>query len=245
MFDPLEIFRSVEIIWVVWLASCLSLAVMTIIGLSKVRFRHLVRTFQRDERGAAYALSYVMVVPLYFIFVCLVVETSNILVTKIGTVYSAYAGARTAIVWDSAASESEVRRRTVDSARQAFVPFATGVRLKGAAAPSLNSDQTKYLNTYEKYVDKPAVSRANLVTKLGNTKEKLLVDYQPPSDWQDDVNVEVTYEFRFHVPVIAHALGKRGTDGHRYYKIVTSVQLQNEGPQNDNQRMGISYASPD
>ena len=245
MFDPLEIFRSVEIIWMIWLASCLGLACLTIIGLSRIRFRHFVRTFRRDERGAAYALSYVMVVPLYFIFVCLVVETSHILVTKTGTVYAAYAGARTAIVWGSAVDPSEARQRTIVAARQAFVPFATGVRVAGATSPAPTSDQRKYADTYEDYVDKPAVARGNLMTKLANTQDKLSVDYSPPSDWQDDVNVEVTYQFRFHVPVIAHALGTKESDGHRYYSIKTSVKLQNEGPQNTNQRMGISYASPD
>ncbi len=245
MFDPLEIFRSVELIWLIWLLSCLALMSMTIGGLLKIDWRMFRRRFSRDERGAAYALSYVMIVPLYFIFVCLVVETSNILVTKIGTVYSAYAGARTAIVWDSAANPTEVEQRTLDAARQAFIPFATGVRVLGAAVPALNADQTRYLATYEDYVDQPAVSRENLTTKIANAQEKLTINYTPPSDWQADVDVEVLYQFRFHVPVIAHALGSKGPDGHRYYEIKTSVKLQNEGPQNTNQKMGISYASPD
>jgi hypothetical protein len=243
MFDPLELFRSVECIWIVWLISCLGLAVMTVWGISRVRWCHFFR-MAGDEEGAAYALSYVMVVPLYFIFVCLVVESSNILITKVGTVYAAYAGARTAIVWDSATTASDVRQRTIASARQAFVPFATGIRTNGASVPALTSEQRKYLNAYEDYVSGNGVSRGNMETKLNNTREELSVEYLPPVDWADDAEVKVTYRFRFHVPVIGHALGTRDADGYRYFSIRTSVKLQNEGPQNDSKRMGISYASP-
>ncbi len=245
MFDVWELFRSVEIIWVIWLASCLSLATMTAIGLSRVRWNGFLKQTITNEDGAAYALSYVMVVPLYFIFVCLVVETSHMLVTKAGTVYAACAGARTAIVWDSAGPASEVRQRVTDSARQAFVPFASGVRVKGSPAVTPSSSQQKYADVYEDYAGDPAVSRGNLMNKLANATDKLAVDYRPPSSWVDDAEVEVDYQYRFYVPVIGHALGAKGDDGYRYYSMESTVKLQNEAPQNDAQRTGISYASPD
>lgn len=242
MFEPTELFRSVEIIWVIWLVSCIAVLWITVCGLSRVSWKRLVR-LHRDEQGAAYALSYVMVVPIYFLFICLVVESSNILIAKVGTVYSAFAGARTAVVWDSAASPSDARDRITESARQAFVPFATGVKVGNDSPPSLSSRQREYLEAYEDYVTGRRVSRGNMQTKLANANEKLSVDYVPAADWKDDAEVKVTYQFRFYVPGIGHALGRRGSDGYFYYDIESSVRLQSETPQNGAGQMGISYAS--
>ncbi len=244
MFDPYELFRSVESIWLIWIFSCIGLGALTVAGLSRIRWRRAIPRFPRDERGAAYALSYVMVVPLYFIFVCLVVETSHILVTKAGTVYAAFAGARTAVVWESA-EPGEVRIRTMIAARQAFVPFATGLKIPGATVPPATSTHNRYLETYKELLDDRPVSDGYLLTKLANTDTALDVDYRAPASWSDDVQVNVVYRFRFHVPVIGHALGTRAEDGYRYFNIATTVRLQNEGPQNATQRTGISYASPE
>ncbi len=243
MFDPLELFRSVEVIWLIWLCSCLGLCGLTVLGLARVSWRRLWRQ-RHDERGAAYALSYVMVVPLYFMFVCLVVESSNILVTKVGTVYAAFAGARTAVVWQSAALPAAAEQRITQSAQQAFVGFASGIRVATDPAANPDSNQKRYLDTYENFFDDPAVSRNILTTKLANAQSRLQVTYQSATGWSDDVQVDVEYQFRFHVPVIGHALGTRGADGYRYFPIRSAVKLQNEGPQNETQRTGIRYASP-
>ncbi len=242
MFDPLELFRSVEWIWLIWLASCVVVFSITTWGLSRVSWAQLAQ-LHHDQQGAAYALSYVMVVPIYFFFVCLVVESSNILITKAGTVYSAFAAARTAVVWESATSPDDARSRITASARQAFVPFATGVKVQGASTPNLSSQQREYLDAYEDYVSGKRVSKGNIETKLANADQKLTVDYQPAGSWKDDVEVKVSYQFRFHVPGIGHALGTLGADRYFYYDIESTVQLQSEDPQNDSGQTGISYAS--
>lgn len=244
MNDPLEIFRSVEIIWVLWLVSLAGLCLLTRAGLRRVRWAKAVR-IHSDEKGAAYALSYVMVVPLYLIFVCLVVETSTILVTKIGTVYAANAGARAAIVWQSSAQPDEVENRVAAASRQSMVPFATGLRVPGTAPAPTSSNSIRYLDAYESMIDDPPVPRSRMANRLDNVATAMDVEFRPAASWSDDVEVTVSYRFRFHVPVIGHALGTRGADGYRYYTIQSTVRLQNEGPQNQNQRTGISYASPE
>ena len=58
----------------------------------------LLRRLASDEDGAAYTLSYVMVIPLYALLICLIIESVLMMTAKLGTVYSAYAAARTASV---------------------------------------------------------------------------------------------------------------------------------------------------
>ena len=60
----------------------------------------LVR-FLRDEEGAAYSLSFVMVIPIFALMICLIIEGALIMTAKLGTVYAAFAAARTASVWSS------------------------------------------------------------------------------------------------------------------------------------------------
>ncbi len=55
-----------------------------------------------DEDGAAYTLSYVMVIPVYALLICLIIESVLMMTAKLGTVYAAFAAARTASVWSSA-----------------------------------------------------------------------------------------------------------------------------------------------
>ena len=60
-----------------------------------------LRRFAHDEEGAAYSLSFVMVIPIYGALDVLDHRRTLILTAKLGTVYAAYAAARTASVWSS------------------------------------------------------------------------------------------------------------------------------------------------
>jgi len=65
-----------------------------------------------------------MVMPIYILLLCLVIETTMGLIAKIGTVYSAYAAARNAIVYssiDPASADERARHAAV----RAMVPFAS------------------------------------------------------------------------------------------------------------------------
>jgi hypothetical protein len=93
MFD---LFSSFRLIWAIWAGSLLLTTWFTIRGLRHVRPAHL-QQIAYDENGAAYTLSYVMVVLLYVFFMCLVVETTLLILAKFGVNYAAFAGARSAI----------------------------------------------------------------------------------------------------------------------------------------------------
>lgn len=98
MMDKGEWLRSVESIWLVWLGCSSILATLLITALRRLRGERL-RQFLHDESGAGYALPYVMTFPVYLLLVCLVIQSTIIIMVKTGTIYAAYAAARAAAVW--------------------------------------------------------------------------------------------------------------------------------------------------
>ena len=79
-----------------------------------------LRRLAVEEDGAAYTLSYVMVIPVYALLICLIIETCLMLTAKLGTVYAGYAAARSASVWSSATTWKKFRR--IRGYRQMQVP---------------------------------------------------------------------------------------------------------------------------
>lgn len=194
-----------------------------------------------DEDGGAYTLSYVMVVPFVLLFMCLVVETTCMLSAKLGTVYSAFAGARVATVWSSATSWNQTQERIEQAAVKAFVPFASGA--SNGPSDGGEADIDGYYNSYVAYVDEP-VSKAYVGKKYKNTLNSISVKTDgPPEKWDNDITITVIYQSPFRVPGIGRLLGEKGNDGGYYFPLQFSVTLQNEGPQNDKQDLGIGYGT--
>lgn len=194
-----------------------------------------------DEDGGAYTLSYVMVVPFVMLFMCLVIESTLMLSAKLGTVYSAYAGARVASVWSSATSWERAQTRIEQAAIQSFVPFASGSAGKMDEAGDV--DHQRYYESYSDFVDDPT-SSAYVRKKYRNAQSSLTITTDgPPSNWNSDITVTVTYDFPFRVPGIARLLGERGSDGEYYFPLTSRITLQNDGPQNDTQDLGIGYGT--
>ena len=89
-----------------------------------------MRRLANDEDGAAYTLSYVMVIPVYALLICLIIESVLMLTAKLGTVYAAYAAARTASVWSSATTWE----KTMEKAKKAAFTIDDAVRQRHASA---------------------------------------------------------------------------------------------------------------
>ena len=195
-----------------------------------------------DEEGGAYTLSYVMVVPFVMLFMCLVVETTLMMSAKVGTLYAAYAGARVGSVWSSATDWQSAEERIEFAAIKAFVPFASGSS-DGEGATVADAD--RYFASYSDYVDEP-VSEKYIHKKYANASNKLKVKTNgPPSQWDSEIRVTVTYESPFRVPGIGKLLGADGGEGRYYFPVESSVTLQNDGPQNASQDLGIGYGRLD
>lgn len=242
-----DFFESFEAIAVIWVLSSVAVAVITIIALNRIRWKH-IRAVIRDEDGAGYTLSYVMTIPLYLILVCAVVETSLMLVAKIGTVYSAYSAARTASVWQPMTGTRGAAQHVQRAAAQSFVPFASGIaRDNGSTTQSrqMNEylkayrDHCRYLGTqpnYENYLrSKFAYSQRAVAARID-------VDaVQGGEKWQEEITAKVSYRFPFHVPLMGMLLGTPdGANGY-YYEISSDVTLENENPRNEQKDLGIDY----
>jgi len=241
-----------EAIWIVWaLSASLSLWI-TIVAVNRIRWHH-IRSIVYREDGAAYTLSYVMTVPLYILLICAFVETSLMLMAKIGTVYSAFAGARTAIVWqpiDGAAAEGKAHQAAV----RTMTPFAGGLVELRTNPPGQWGEPTgaekNYLRAYQDYVKESGGTpgseryiRAKYRYAERATALSMEVRRQPGGQvWDEEIEVTVEYDFPFAIPILGKALGtKQG--GEYVYIIRSSVTLQNECPRNEEKRLGISYAS--
>ena len=203
--------------------------------------QHFGQKLLREEDGGAYTLSYVMVIPLLMLLTCVIIETTLMMCARVGTSYSAFSGARTAIVWSSASdSWSDVEARIEQAAIQSFVPFASGTDA-GSANSSLTS---AYVDSYSSFADDP-VADGYVRAKYANAIRGLKITASgPPSSHNSDIKVTVEYKFRFNIPGIGKLIGEQDGEGY-YFPLESSVTLQNEGPQNDAQDLGIGYGKLD
>jgi hypothetical protein len=199
-----------------------------------------LRGFHDDELGGAYTLSYVMVFPFMMLLIALLVETVLMMNSKLGTVYSAYAAARAASVWSSADQWPDAQRRIEKAARQAMVPFASGSNRDGGAV----AEEDDYQRAYQAWVDDP-VSAGYVRAKMRDAFNNMQVEVERPSQWDSEIKVRLTYQYPFRVPGLGRLLGQQQSSGSYTFPLTTEVSLQNEGPQNPTQTLGIPYGSPD
>lgn len=194
-----------------------------------------------EEDGAAYTLSYVMVIPMYAILMCLMIETVLMLTAKLGTVYSAFAAARTASVWSSATTWDKTMQKAKSAAMKTMVPFASGTQ--GGLAQAASTDAVAYAAAYHAYVKRP-ISDKYLLSKYGYAKKHVKVEIAgPPTSWNADITAKVSYDFPFNVPGIGRLLGRRGFDGRYYFTITSEATVPNEAPQDDRKTIGIGYGT--
>ena len=128
-----EYFRSVEDVWAVWFAGAALLAFLILRAGRRRRWRDFAR-FLADERGASYALPYVLTFPVYVLVICVMIQATMIIMVKMQSMYAAYAAARAAVVWRSAEPEAEDETKAIERATHkarraaalAMTPVASG-----------------------------------------------------------------------------------------------------------------------
>lgn len=198
------------------------------------------RKLAGDEHGGAYTLSYVMVIPVLMLLTCVIVESTAMMCAKVGTVYAAYSGARTAAVWSSTSQNwPNAEDRIEQAAVKSFVPFAGGTGSNGSAP----NESTDYARAYAAFADEPAESY--IKAKYANAIRRMTVTTNgPPSSHDSDIRVTVEYRFRFNIPGIGKLLGEKDADGY-YFPLSSTATLQNEGPKNRRQDLGIGYGKLD
>lgn len=195
----------------------------------------------KEENGAAYSISYVMVIPVYAMFMCVIIETSAFLPAKMGTTYSAQAAGRTAAVWESASDWDIAESKSVAAGKRAFVPFASATQ--GLSFRAVSADAGIYVAAHKAFSGN--ASTKYLLSKYGYTQSALDVAITKPTSADDDINVVVTYQFPFNVPGVARIFGQRRSDGAYVLPITSTVSIANEHPQgapvNQSNPLGIGY----
>ena len=204
-----------------------------------------LRRFARDEEGAAYTLSFVMVMPIYALLMCLIIETVLMMSAKLGTVYAAFAAARSASVWSSATTWEKAEKKAQQAAMQSMVPFASGTQSAFSSVP-VSPDSLKgfpaYWLAYQAYAKDP-VANKYILSKYGYASRHVKVTIAgPPATSDAPITAKVTYDFPFNVPGIGRLLGKQGVDGY-YYTISSEVTIPNEGPRDNRKTIGIGYGT--
>jgi Flp pilus assembly protein TadG len=203
--------------------------------------RPSLRRLAIDEHGAAYTISYVMVIPLLMWLFCMIIECAIIFNTKLGTVYAAYAAARTASVWFSATNPENALAKAQFAGVKAMTPFSSGMR-PGATVTQSN-DATAYLNAYHAYSTK-TIKDDYVLKKFTYAQQHVQVKVDgPPASALENIKVTLTYEYPFIIPGVGRLLGKQGADKKYYYPISTTVEVPNEAPQEGRKTIGIGYGT--
>lgn len=248
MVDGYEWFRSVEWIWCLWLASVATLAWLTVRSVRYIRQRmkHGHGSWRRlwhSEEGGVYTLSYVMTFPFYLLLIALALECSLLIVAKIGSVYAAYAAARSAAVWESAGTTSTMTNKMHQAAALAMTPFSSGAarhvisqgsRPTARQVNALLKGYKEYRGSGDAYGDEYLARKCRYAwaaTQVSLTK--------PQSDGKA-IEVTLRYRAALHIPGIARLLGTRATDGNfSYYSIESRAIVQSETPLS--RKTGINY----
>jgi Flp pilus assembly protein TadG len=204
-----------------------------------------LRRFARDEEGAAYSLSFVMVIPIYALLICLIIEVALILTVKLGTVYSAYAAARTASVWSSHTTWEKTKKKAELAALKTMVPFASGTQGQISKLPTdleTAADGLAYLGAYKAYAAKPQSSKYILAKYAYAVRNVKVTIEGPPATSDTPITAKVTYQFPFNIPGIARILGEKGPDGY-FFNISSTATIPNEGPRDNRKTIGIGYGT--
>jgi hypothetical protein len=245
----MSFWRSPDPISIVYALSAVSLIGLFLLikaSAKRIRKSQFARVAS-EEDGAAYTISYVMVIPCYAMLICMVIETSALLPAKIGSVYAAYAAARTATVWSTATDWDNAEKKAIAAGRHAFVPFASSTQ--GLRPDAISRESASYVMAHVAFSDSPAREKY-LLAKFDYAQRAVHVNVDQPTNWEDDIIATVTYEFPFNIPGISRIFGDRRDDGSYYFPIESTVTLMNEAPQNDVDRsqtntnpLGIGYGT--
>jgi hypothetical protein len=254
MFAPQRVFEGVEGLWIIWF-----LAVAVVLRMLWFAVRRWQRPnwaqLARGEDGLSYSLSYVLVMPFFFLFCCIVFEVTWLLVAKIGTLYAAHAGARSAIVWSSAQPANARTARINQAVWTAMTPFSTD-RPKWANVPGEAwAEGGDYALAYLAYAnasgDPDANGSGETRVQFGQTLVQRYLSAASRTTWsptpdqilpQDPVRFTVTYNAPLHIIPVARLFSVSAQWPYEY-PISSTATLPNETPLSADRTLGIDYQS--
>lgn len=256
-------FEDVADVWLIWI-----LSVAAIVALSYRAFQFpqwkTVFVFLNDERGASYAIPYVLTFPIYLIFICWTIQSTMILMTKFGTVQAAHMAARTAVVWRSADQNDQTRgwnlaqEKAQHAAALSLTPVASGysqfrvlyATYPGAVGRSVRAipGSIVYNQLYRRFAQKTAAGRD--LAKDGYVKQKYLYAAamtrvtlrESANRFNGELNVQVSHRMPLHVPLTGRLFGRLDLTRKAFYRdIEASTVMPLDTPESPTLRLGIDY----
>jgi len=237
-------------LWVAWLGGLIALGCLTVCMGRRIRFR---RTSQlvSDETGAAYSMSFVLLIPLYLLFCGLMLEITFLIIAKIGTVYGAYAGARSAAVWDGIDAPELAAMRLHQAVCSGIAPFAVSAGFDPAASNSspagLSFHMFEAADDYAAAMQKSAqhqhLDSSELVRHYLRVCHRVTVDRQLKSrNGKHEAIITVDYR----APLIFPGVARLFDQDHRRpydYQLTATIHMIRSVPVSSNQTLGIDYRS--
>ncbi len=252
-----ELTYSIEDVWLIWFC-CVSSLLALIIRATRLQPWRSLTVFLRDERGASYALPYLMTFPFYMFFVLWTVQSTMIIIVKIGVMHAAHMSARSAVVWrpahpfDHTAGLTKAKQEAKQAAVLAIVPYASGLSGHQNLKTQFSGlvDGFKYDLLYRQLAQnseaKNSLANSTFLRRKyqyasGMTSVELL---QHSNRFNQALSAEVSFRMPIHIPGTGRLLGTRDWIFGGYYRDVKAkATLPLETADSPDGRLGIQYDS--
>jgi hypothetical protein len=259
-----NLLDSVADVWVIWLASSLIFSLLVFRSFRSQHWR-TVAVFLRDERGASYALSYLMTFPFYLMTVCFVIQSTMILIVKIGVMHSAHVAARSAVVWRPAHPDNHqqglnnARDKARHAAALALAPYASGLEAhrklyvlrpqSAARLPRAMAEAFAYDELYRKWLAKHSEAKDCLAkpefVQRKYTYASAMTNLTLSSHanrFNEQLSANVDFLMPIHIPGTGWMLGSWSPVGF-YRNVKATATLPLETAETPDGRLGIGYDS--
>lgn len=207
-------FHGMTDVIALWLVSGLTMTV--IVGAAGRRLRNrLLHRIRSNEQGGVYAISLVLVLPLFVTLLATFVECSQLLLARLGLGYAAVAAVRSAVVWEPIDkhwpdTEARLRARCQLAAARTLAPFAICADPHpGVSQQQLPSQQ--FVAAYARTTARRVANPEYLTDKLANAYAALTVHLDSESSESNHSlafrRATVTYDAPFLLPGTGRLLG--------------------------------------
>jgi hypothetical protein len=235
-----------------WIGSALGSAALSARLIRRIEWRRAGR-LHADEEGAAYAVSFAIGLPIYVLLMALFIETTLVMVAKVGTMYAAFAGARSAAVWSTSLPRDVAAERPRQALVHAMAPFASGnpshlrgLPLDEPEEPGEPVVGDHYKAGYEEYVNRagvinPIYVRAKFQYAVAATRQFVRSTPGPGGE----TSVTVVYHAPLHTPVVGRWLGVRPpwNAPYRVIRIESTAVMPTESGKGKDHGIGLPYSS--
>ncbi len=215
--------------------------------------------FHKDETGGAYGISFLIVLPFYVLFMCLVFEVTFTLAAKIGSIHAALAAVRTAVVHTAVnhpddrngfitnLAEKEAKRAAI----LAIVPYSSG---KDAANQKPSEDGVSYWEAYNDFLSvngiKTHVRKEYVLARYASAEKRINVNLNLENEdnidstnepWTQSLTATVTYDAPCRLPNVGKLIGGTKKDGAVVITMTTKATLILECPKNKLGFLGVPF----